>query len=186
MNRDDFIKKFNSAKDEYNADRFIKIADMSISIEKLKNRGVINLVISMEEISELISALLSDDKFEILEELADVAICIEWIVDILNINMHDFYKAVMKQYEAIIAENNINKVISKANIIDNLSKFIKEISKYIRGKNDTIDIDKLAKCYISLTCIKALKEISVEESNKAINVKLDKIYNYESKKRFRI
>lgn len=177
MNIRVFKEKFEKASDKYDIEKFDKVTSMSID-----GQGSINLVISMEEISELLYAHLSKkyDNYKLLEEIADVTICLEWIIKITKIDREELYKSTIKQYEYLIGSAGI--INNERYITKELCLMIKEISKYIRGKSEKINIDILASCYVNMTQIKILNKITESETIKALNVKLDKIYNHETEK----
>ena len=71
-----------------------------------------------------------------------------------------------------VKHGSMNMIIA----MEELSELQKEISKYLRGKGDTISlIEEIADVTIMLKYIKMIANIDDDDINKAINVKLDRL-----------
>jgi NTP pyrophosphatase (non-canonical NTP hydrolase) len=93
----------------------------------------------------------------------------------------------------IVEKEKMNKIISEAltpleenytgtkNLVIVMEEFMEagqEVSKYIRGKGDIISLtEELADAYLSIKYVQKICNISDENLNKAINVKLDREKN---------
>ena len=124
MDREEFINEFSStdikSKDDmyFNLDKLnteaISHDSLHFNFEGKHIRGLTSLVIFMEEMSELqkeMSKVIRNkgDRFNILEELADVSICIERIKLLLNISDEELYKAMqvkMNRFEKRLKQEN--------------------------------------------------------------------------------
>lgn len=114
MNREKFI--FQLSTTEKNIDKHWIVEVLKRSIDSnLKDgnpRGHRNLVIVMEELSELIKEISKElrgkgDQYNILEELADVQLGIYYVQEICGIGNDDLYKAMnikMRRLEEVLNE----------------------------------------------------------------------------------
>ena len=98
MNREEFISELNKRPVYFdiNPKRYINILAMSITVDGKAKK----LQISQEECAELIQAIskklrgISKDNADILEELADVKICIDMITAICEFTASDVQRAI--------------------------------------------------------------------------------------------
>lgn len=98
MNREAFIQQYMGLMheitgDKYNKEHIIKVIRDSIEANSVDRapRGSRNLIIVMEELAELSQQVSKQlrgncNKFDLLQELADVQLCIYYIQEICNIN----------------------------------------------------------------------------------------------------
>lgn len=101
MDRNIFKEKFVEAKSDLDKEWISKVLVDSID-SNLKDgnpRGHRNLIIAMEELAELSKEISKElrgkgDEISILEELADVQLCIYWIQEICGINNEALCKAI--------------------------------------------------------------------------------------------
>jgi NTP pyrophosphatase (non-canonical NTP hydrolase) len=101
MNREEFIKKLETASSELDDDRIMDIIRHSIdsNLQDGNPRGHYNLIIVMEEMGELIQQISKQlrnkgDKYNILEEVADVELCLCYILEICGIGPVELNKAI--------------------------------------------------------------------------------------------
>lgn len=101
MNRDQFINRFNEASNVINLKRFDDIIKRSIDAlnQEGLEHGHYNLIIVMEELSELIkevSKMLrkNGDRFNLIEEMADVVIANRYLQSLFGISNLEISKAV--------------------------------------------------------------------------------------------
>lgn len=114
MDREKFIKKFNEETNtSVDLIQLLSILNRSIDAlyDKNKPRGYHNLIITNEELAELIqevSKYLRDkgDYYNLLQELADVSICMNYIKMICNVSDEDLNKAIIVKAKRI--ENKLN------------------------------------------------------------------------------
>lgn len=98
MNREEFISELNKrpAYFDINHKRYAHILGMSIVTDGKEKK----LQISQEECAELIQAIsknlrgISKDNADILEELADVKICIDMIATVCKLTPSDVQRAI--------------------------------------------------------------------------------------------
>ena len=114
MDRQEFINGLDIAKEKVDPHYLYTMVNRSIetSIEEGKFVGFNNLLIAGEELSELnqeVSKYLRDkgDYYNILQELADVTLCTEYIKRICKIDETDLQKAVNVKLTRL--ENKLNK-----------------------------------------------------------------------------
>lgn len=100
MNRLDFIQKMHENFELSDTD-LKQLINKSIDTNLIDgfSRGHRNLIICMEEMSELIKEIskhLRDkgDKYDLLQELADVQLAIYYIQNICEISSEDLHKAM--------------------------------------------------------------------------------------------
>jgi predicted house-cleaning noncanonical NTP pyrophosphatase (MazG superfamily) len=108
MDRAEFITKYSTASGELNKEWFIDILKKSID-SNLKDgnpRGHRNLVISTEELAELSVELSKElrgkgDRWNTLQELADVIIVIRYIKDIFGFSDTEIARAMNVKMERL-------------------------------------------------------------------------------------
>lgn len=98
MDREAFIQQYMRQMDEiigdeYDKERILKVIRDSIDANSVDRtpRGHRNLIIVMEELAELSQQVSKElrgncNKFDLLQELADVQLCIYYIQEICNID----------------------------------------------------------------------------------------------------
>ena len=100
MNREEFVDALKSASNEIDGERVIKIIDKIVELDNLPETPArTNMIITMEELAELsqeISKCLRNkgDKVHLLEEIADVAICLVLVMRVYNITDEELFKAI--------------------------------------------------------------------------------------------
>ena len=101
MKRDDFIIKYKNASSNIDHDLIKRVINDSIECNPIEcgQRGHRNLIIVMEELAELsqqISKRLRDkyDRISLLEETADVILCLEYIKNIMDFTDIEINKAI--------------------------------------------------------------------------------------------
>ena len=100
MNREEFIQKLETTDKDIDINKILNTIRQSIdSIKDGNPRGHRHLIITMEELAELsqeVSKQLREkgDHFHILEELADVQLCVYIIQEICNISDDELNKAI--------------------------------------------------------------------------------------------
>ena len=114
MNREKFISQLNTIEKDIDKTWIIDVLKKSIdsNLHDGNPRGHRNLIIVMEELSELIKEIskqLRDkgDQYNILEELADVQLGIYYVQEICGINNDDLHKAMnikMRRLEEVLDE----------------------------------------------------------------------------------
>lgn len=95
MNKEKFVKQLNKDKGVFNRKRCKKIVKKSIDYSGEHE----SLIICMEELAELQQAISKNlrgqgESIDILEELADVLISIEYIKEIVNISDEELISAI--------------------------------------------------------------------------------------------
>ena len=115
MDREKFIKKFNEETSK-DVDLDLLFGTLNRCIDSNKNdkfRGYSNLVITNEELAELIQEVskylrCKGDYYNLLQELADVTIGMNYIKMICNVNDEDLNKAINVKGKRIEEELNKN------------------------------------------------------------------------------
>ena len=115
MDKETFIEQFNKADSSINKEWLLDTLNRSVdsNLSDGNPRGHRNLIIAMEELSELSKEISKElrgkgDKTNILEELADVQIGLYYVQEICKINDGDLHKAInvkMKRLENILKAN---------------------------------------------------------------------------------
>lgn len=171
------IKEFENAyKDAglyIDNDRMLKIIRDSYTPIKSNDLGYGNLIITMEELSELNIELVKymskpSDKIPmtLIEELSDTLLSLNYVFDICG-------KPIEKINFNSVVYIERNEVLNKTIITSSLLQ--QEISKFLREK-----ISKNALAFFTLTTKSTIENaitclnIKEEQINKAINVKLDR------------
>lgn len=108
MEQLEFINNFNKQTNNFNKEELISIINQSInSNSDDKNfKGYNNLIIVMEELSELSQAIAKElrgkgNSVNTLEETADVCISLYYIKEIFNISDDDLYKAIKVKMDRV-------------------------------------------------------------------------------------
>ena len=114
MDREKFIKDLNQNNPPLSKEEIMKILTKSIdaNLPDGNPRGHRNLIIVMEELAELskeISKALRDkgDYYSLLEELADVQLCIYYIQEICGVADEELKKAMD------VKTNRLREVLEK-------------------------------------------------------------------------
>lgn len=171
------IKKFENAyKDAglyIDNDRMLKIIRDSYTPIKSNDLGYGNLIITMEELSELNIELVKymskpSDRIPmtLIEELSDTLLSLNYVFDICG-------KPIEKINFNSVVYIEKNEVLNKTIITNSLLQ--QEISKFLREK-----VSKEALAFLALTTKSTIENaiaclnIQEEQINKAINVKLDR------------
>lgn len=101
MNKDNFAKKFNKAKNTADKDFCSVVIKESLTSipNNLNNNGTMNSIIVMEELSELSKEVSKairgkGDATSLLEEMADVYLGIKYLQEIYNISDEALNKAI--------------------------------------------------------------------------------------------
>ena len=101
MDREVFMQEFSLASGEIDEERLNNVLLKSIEVnnEPGKPRGFHNLIIVTEELSELtkeVTKTLRDkgNPEDLLQEVADVALCIRYLKEICNISDESINKAI--------------------------------------------------------------------------------------------
>ena len=112
MNREKFISQLNTAEKDIDKAWIMDVLKKSIdpNLYNGNPRGHRNLIIVMEELSELIKEISKQlrgkgDTYSILEKLADVQLGIYYIQEICGISNVDLYKAInikMRRLEEVL------------------------------------------------------------------------------------
>ena len=117
MDRNEFISKVKAASNRLDEKALMDVIQASIESFSEENtpRGHENLIIVMEELSELTKELTKElrgkgDPWNILQELADVALCIRYVQEICGISKSMLNKAVN------VKATNLGEVLVKEGI----------------------------------------------------------------------
>ena len=99
---DNFKEKFNNANTNFDKDRFESITHKSW----LANGEQESMIIVMEELAELSQAISKQlrnkgDYYNLIEEMADVIICLQIIKDNYNISKEDLIKSINTKIDRI-------------------------------------------------------------------------------------
>ena len=172
MNKNKFKHAFKKASKKVNKKKLYK-EELRVQDKKpvyIGKKGTRNLIIVMEELAELQEQLImylerEEDKLQIIEEMADVYMGLDYVKQICGISDKKISKCKVN-----------HKPKNVVSVIANLSRLQKRISKFIRGKCDKDDLVEEISCvYESLKVIKKKCGISDKKINKAINVKLNRL-----------
>lgn len=172
MDIEKFEEAYNTADTCIDSDRMLKIIRDSYSPIKSNGIGYENLIITMEELSELNIELIKymskpSDRIPItlIEELADVLLSLNYVFDICE----NPIEKINFNAEVYLEKNQIlNKVILTNSLLQ------QEISKFLRAK-----ISKHSLAFQASVTKFAIEDALAclhlkEQINKAINVKLDR------------
>lgn len=99
---DNFKEKFNNANTNFDKDRFESITHKSL----LANGEQESMIIVMEELAELSQATSKQlrnkgDYYNLIEEMADVIICLQLLKDNYNISKEDLIKSINTKIDRI-------------------------------------------------------------------------------------
>ena len=144
MERNEFLnemmKLFHDESKQLTKDEVNSIIQESIATFKDRSikDGCYNLVIVMEELAELSQAISKvlrgkEDRANLLEELADVSICIEYIKSICDINQDELDRAISvkaKRLQEKFNTSNQDKMTYSMNITlpDDGKAYIKDVN----------------------------------------------------------
>ena len=117
MDRGEFIEKLKVASPHLDTDRVMDILRHSIdsNLPDGNPRGHYNLIIVMEEMGELIQQVSKQlrskgDRYNILEEVADVELCLYYILEICGIGMDELNQAIN------VKADRLNNVLNEKGI----------------------------------------------------------------------
>lgn len=178
MNRCIFEEEFKLASSKVNNAK--KLAVCMHSFKPLNDSDkTIKLVIAMEELSELQQELIGamvgkPNRMGLLEEITDVTLVLDWIEILCNLEDEEILEAISYRSEQF----SNSKGITVLTIVKNLAELQQEISKVIREKGRRLAlIFRIADVSLSLDWLKTKSEFTDEEINKALNVKIDRLYD---------
>ena len=140
-----------------------------------------NLIIVMEECSELIQELInaqSDmcDMMALIEETADVLAGLDYVKFICEINETDIETI---QTKIISDKEKTTRLDVNNNSIFSLANLQQQISKYLRDKNNKETLTQaVAYVYNTIDNIKYAHRISDKDLNKAMNVKIQRLVEF--------
>lgn len=114
MDREKFISQLSTSDENIDKQWFMNVIKQSVeaNLKDGNPRGHRNLIIVMEELSELIKEISKElrgkgDQYNILEELADAQLGIYYVQEICGISNEELYKAInikMKRLEKVLIE----------------------------------------------------------------------------------
>lgn len=173
MDRNEYIEKLKSADTTINLPiRKLTVAETIDPDPIFIGKGTRNLIIVMEEFSELIEQYVNAengniDMVGLLEETADVEQSLDFVQIICNITDEEL------QFRKTTFD------VPVAFPVVALSTSQKIVSKYLRGKASKSQmIDMILVVQSALSQIKFEYNISQEDINKSINVKTQRLYEY--------
>lgn len=203
MEINDFIQAYRDAIGNIDKKKMMKIIRDSYGILENQKPGYLNLIICMEELGELnieclnyIDYLENTDESKLidrdreipehlLEELADVQICTDYILDICDLPKEKYTnETYMKESyfrhphglyeEDVDKENELLKKTLLKTIKDN-SHLQQHLSKYLRGKENKEDLYK-ALFMVQCRIYSVMEQCYIDKDmmNKAMQVKLDR------------
>lgn len=134
--------------------------------------GTRNLIIIMEEFAELIQAIEQTrlgigDRINLIEELADNTISLDYIRLIFNIKSEDFEDIGRPSAEAL------DPIIAFTDMQIMLSKLLRERTTLLNCKSTFLQ--QYANVASALKNTQTLYNISDDELNRAVNVKLERL-----------
>lgn len=173
MDIKEFEKAYEKASPHIDGDRMLKIIRDSYTPIKSNDIGYENLIIVMEELSELNIELVKymskpSDKIPmtLIEELSDALLGLNYVLDICGKPIEDI------KFDSVVYVEK-NEVLNKTIITNSLLQ--QGISKFLREK-----VSKNALAFLALTTKSIIENaiaclnIKQEQINKATNVKLDR------------
>lgn len=181
MKREEYERKFEMASSTL--DESVMIAEIIRTMDEsplyIGKKGTRNLVIVMEELSELqqeITKFLlnTGDHLSLVEEVADVLMGIEYAKIICD---YEDYKIYTSDIEHKKDDNIKDNLIG---ILGDLSDLQKYISKYLRGKCESGMNAVIFTCLMDIKYIRKVCNITDEEIVKSCNVKLDRLKETEA------
>ena len=100
MDAEKFKKLYEEASPELPNSRMRFLTEMNVMQEKIRGDKECNHIktVVIEELSEMIQALTksirgTDNRLNVLEELVDVTISVQYIIEIFDISVEEFNKA---------------------------------------------------------------------------------------------
>lgn len=115
MEKEIFIEQFNKVDSSINKEWILNVLNQSVdsNLSDGNPRGHRNLIIVMEELAELGQAVSKElrgkgDCYNLLEELADVQLCIYYVQEICKISNDELFKAInvkAKRLEDVMKAN---------------------------------------------------------------------------------
>lgn len=186
MDKNDFSNAFFSASCEMDMDKRLAIERDSIDPNPVyAGYGTRNLIIMMEECSELIQILVSAqtglcDRISLIEEVSDVEQGLDFVKIACELSDKDIYGVEIDLPETTLLSNK--RLDTTENAFYVLSGLQQQLSKYIRGKsNREALIESVRDTYILINRIKYTYDIPQYSINKAINVKLKRLEEHAKK-----
>lgn len=175
MDKNEFKEKYNKASTVISLPERIDIEMKSIDPNPIHiGNGTRNLIIVMEEISELIEQLTNAktgeyDMLSLIEEIADTEQGLDYVQFVCDITYDDII-----QRKQICNDQPLNTIVA-------LTQLQQLLSKHLRGKsNKTQLIDAIVHVKTALKEIKFEFNIQQGQINKAINVKLQRLQEYQN------
>ena len=171
MDSEKFKTELKQQPDTVNMDYVDDVINASLSNITRNYPGLLNAIITMEECGELIQEVTlnkngKSNHYDVLQEMADVEICIYYLMKIFNISKEEFENQPKSKDQPSYVTIAITKVCSK---------MIQEISKAIRGKNNHYELlQSMVDTHHAIHKYIKVYNISEEALNKAINVKLNR------------
>ena len=173
MDIKEFKRAYEEAGTHIDGDRMLKIIRDSYTSIKSNDIGYGNLIITMEELSELNIELVKymskpSDRIPmaLIEELSDVLLSLNYVLDICDKPIEEI------NFDSVVYVEK-NEVLNKTIITNSLLQ--QEISKFLREK-----VSKNALAFLALATKSTIENaiaclnIKQEQINKATNVKLDR------------
>lgn len=114
MNKAEFIKQYYALGDDFDFDNHEKEVKQIMDESYDHDGAIIKLMVAQEECSELITAIskhmrgFPDTDMDILEEMADVTIMIEYILSMLGFTDDDLRKAAFVKIQR--EKNRLDKM----------------------------------------------------------------------------
>lgn len=168
MDSKKFETELKQQPDTVNIDYIDDVINASLSNVTHNYPGLLNAIITMEECGELIQEVTlnkngKDNYYDLLQEMADVEICIYYIMKIFNISKEEFENQPESK-----DPSHVTIAITKV-----CSKMIQEVSKAIRNKNNHYELlQSMVDTHHAIHKYMKVCDISEEALNKAMNVKL--------------
>lgn len=175
MERNEFIRKYNTANETIDKNRYYETEKASIDSNPIHiGWGTRNLIIVIEECGELIQELTKIqnggiDTIGLIEELSDVIMGIDYVKMICDISDSDIEYNPYTLTEIQRKATPINPMLA-------LTELQQQLSKYLRGKCERQNlVDATTKVITTCQCIMKIYNIAQANINKAMNVKLDRL-----------
>ena len=161
MDRQKFLEGLETASEVYNEQTVI---ESFIERAKILTNNDIDyvkqyIIIAIEELGELLEEEMKKDRIGIIEESADVLICIVALKLSIDITYDDLKEVT----------------VSESSYTSSCSWLQKQLCKWLRGFNNKDDV--ISSINVVMRHISTLKKdynISNEELNKAVNVKVQR------------
>ncbi len=104
MNKELFVKNMETASRHINEDEIRRMVKDTVTDIKNNRDGILNAVIVMEELGELQTEISKairgrDNKFELIEEMADVWLGMYYLMDTFGIDKEDINRAINVKVE---------------------------------------------------------------------------------------